>query len=502
MPPALPPTLPPALPSPSPSPSVSPANAAAAPSEPLPAGAPEPDRALRSGNVRDARAPFTSAPSPLILGSPTLPAPSTPPIVPPTFGITEPSRAPLPPPRSTARPKFTSPAPVAPTASPVAPSPVVSSASLDASVPVSPVTAQEHPSSPVTAQGSSYGDRIVSHKITHHRPLPPAPPGEHQISAEGLQPPNQACDRAPPSASAATTRTPSPSSSARVRSVSPARDPEIAAAEPGDALYDELERARHEAELAWLEDPSLCPREQIILWLGRPGVATGPTEAEVSAARQAYMAHFDFKGQRVDGALRVLCRKLLVRAETQILDRVLGAFAHRFQQCNAPPLAGGVYRTPAVVHHLAYSVLLLNTDLHVADLGGHMTRSQFVHNTLHTLAPQDDDGLSLFSVERAPSPTPSVSAAPLSPTLSSSTTSHPHFNQRSPSPRSSPHKPRWRHFHHPPIHNAVDLAPLASDPAWTNEMENILKVCTVLLPSLAKLTHQINSEGNVLCCSC
>ena len=38
-----------------------------------------------------------------------------------------------------------------------------------------------------------------------------------------------------------------------------------------------------------------------------------------------------------------------------------------------------------VVHTICYSILLLNTDLHLADIESRMTRSQFVKNTLPTV---------------------------------------------------------------------------------------------------------------------
>lgn len=41
-----------------------------------------------------------------------------------------------------------------------------------------------------------------------------------------------------------------------------------------------------------------------------------------------------------------------------------------------------------VVHAAAYSLLLLNTDLHVAELSTHMSRSQFVRNTLSAIQMQ------------------------------------------------------------------------------------------------------------------
>jgi PH and SEC7 domain-containing protein len=40
------------------------------------------------------------------------------------------------------------------------------------------------------------------------------------------------------------------------------------------------------------------------------------------------------------------------------------------------------------VHAVSYSILLLNTDLHVADLAAHMSRGQFVRNTLNAIQMQ------------------------------------------------------------------------------------------------------------------
>jgi len=43
---------------------------------------------------------------------------------------------------------------------------------------------------------------------------------------------------------------------------------------------------------------------------------------------------------------------------------------------------------PGVVHAVSYSLLLLNTDLHVAELSTRMSRNQFVRNTLAAIQTQ------------------------------------------------------------------------------------------------------------------
>ena len=50
-----------------------------------------------------------------------------------------------------------------------------------------------------------------------------------------------------------------------------------------------------------------------------------------------------------------------------------------------------------VVHAISYSLLLLNTDLHVAELSSHMTKNQFVRNTIAVINAQIKPGTPLNS---------------------------------------------------------------------------------------------------------
>ncbi|KAF2738039.1 Sec7 domain-containing protein [Polyplosphaeria fusca] len=97
--------------------------------------------------------------------------------------------------------------------------------------------------------------------------------------------------------------------------------------------------------------------------------------------RKAYMDLFDWSGFNILLAMRDLCGKLMLRAETQQVDRILMALSERWCECN--PNHG--FKTTDVVHTVCYSLLLLNTDLHLADIDSRMTRSQFVKNTLPTV---------------------------------------------------------------------------------------------------------------------
>lgn len=94
------------------------------------------------------------------------------------------------------------------------------------------------------------------------------------------------------------------------------------------------------------------------------------------------MNNFEFSNQRLDEAFRTLCSKLFLKGESQQLDRIIEAFAKRYYDCNPTTLLHCI----DVVYAVAYSLLLLNTDLHVvSDWANKMTRSNFVKNTMETI---------------------------------------------------------------------------------------------------------------------
>ncbi|KAI9463546.1 hypothetical protein BJY52DRAFT_1252141 [Lactarius psammicola] len=133
-------------------------------------------------------------------------------------------------------------------------------------------------------------------------------------------------------------------------------------------------RGKECARRAWEEDEGFLTKERIAEWLGGVGRIN-------KAALQHYINNFDFSGLRLDLAFRRLCAKLFLKAETQQMDRILEEFSRRYWDCNP----GSLFGNQNVVHAVAYSLLLLNTDLHVAELATRMSRGQFVRNTLFTI---------------------------------------------------------------------------------------------------------------------
>ena len=93
------------------------------------------------------------------------------------------------------------------------------------------------------------------------------------------------------------------------------------------------------------------------------------------------MQYFDMKSQNLVDAFRDLCKKLHLKAESQEIDRILEAFSARYFECNPSTIFG----SPGVVHTVTAAMLMLNTDLHIAELSKHMSRSDFVRNAIRAI---------------------------------------------------------------------------------------------------------------------
>ncbi|BGP55699.1 hypothetical protein JCM8202v2_003306 [Rhodotorula sphaerocarpa] len=148
-----------------------------------------------------------------------------------------------------------------------------------------------------------------------------------------------------------------------------------------EALDDsELEeKAREVAQQIYDGEKSSVDSRKAAEWLG--------SFSRISQATlRHYLQLFDFTGLRLDVAFRRLCGKLYLKAETQQVDRIIAEFSLRYFEQNPQSLFG----SSDVVHAVTYSILLLNTDLHVVDSTTRMTRQQFVRNTLEAVRAQAD----------------------------------------------------------------------------------------------------------------
>ncbi|KAJ5463575.1 hypothetical protein N7475_008519 [Penicillium sp. IBT 31633x] len=142
---------------------------------------------------------------------------------------------------------------------------------------------------------------------------------------------------------------------------------------PGEAIEDEpMASDREQAQKLFDSQDQVVGNEPAAAWLGDPDRAM---------VREAYMRLFNWSNLNIVASLRSLCDRLVLKGETQQVDRVLDAFSTRWCDCN--PSHG--FKATDVVHTICYSILLLNTDLHLADIDSKMTKSQFVRNTMPTI---------------------------------------------------------------------------------------------------------------------
>jgi hypothetical protein len=137
---------------------------------------------------------------------------------------------------------------------------------------------------------------------------------------------------------------------------------------------DENAEYRERARRIFEGDEEDVPQGDAAAWLGERNTLSTKT-------LQAYMQLFDFAGMNALSALRMLCSKLMLRGETQQFDRIITALSARWCECN--PNHG--FKAQDVVHTIFYSIILLNTDLHLADIEEKMTKSAYVKNTLPTI---------------------------------------------------------------------------------------------------------------------
>ncbi|PHH59058.1 hypothetical protein CDD81_3836 [Ophiocordyceps australis] len=138
----------------------------------------------------------------------------------------------------------------------------------------------------------------------------------------------------------------------------------------GEATQDDLQKAQKIFEGSEV----FIAKDKAASWMGEEGPVRQRT-------LQAYMKLYDFGDKSVLDALRSVCSRLVLRAETQQVDRILVAFAKRWCDCNARH----GFKSTDIIHTICYSIMLLNTDLHLADIEQKMTRSQFVKNTMTTI---------------------------------------------------------------------------------------------------------------------
>lgn len=90
---------------------------------------------------------------------------------------------------------------------------------------------------------------------------------------------------------------------------------------------------------------------------------------------RSYMRGFKFFGDPLDMSTRKLLMEVELPKETQQIDRVLQAFANRYHECNP-----GVYASPDEAYFIAFSILILHTDVFNKNNKHKMQKNDYTKN--------------------------------------------------------------------------------------------------------------------------
>ncbi|KAJ9142769.1 Protein transport protein sec73 [Pleurostoma richardsiae] len=100
------------------------------------------------------------------------------------------------------------------------------------------------------------------------------------------------------------------------------------------------------------------------------------TDAFSHAVMRSYMRRFSFFEDPMDMALRKLLMEAELPKETQQIDRFLQAFANRYHECNP-----GIYSSPDQAYFIAFSLLILHTDVFNKNNKHKMQKTDYIKNT-------------------------------------------------------------------------------------------------------------------------
>ncbi|KAH6994829.1 hypothetical protein EDB80DRAFT_652692 [Ilyonectria destructans] len=96
----------------------------------------------------------------------------------------------------------------------------------------------------------------------------------------------------------------------------------------------------------------------------------------MTSVLRSYMRSFSFFGDPMDMAIRKLLMEAVLPKETQQIDRFLQAFANRYHECNP-----GIYSSPDQAYFIAFSLLILHTDVFNKNNKHKMQKLDYLKNT-------------------------------------------------------------------------------------------------------------------------
>ena len=100
------------------------------------------------------------------------------------------------------------------------------------------------------------------------------------------------------------------------------------------------------------------------------------TDTFSQSVLRSYMRSFRFFEDPMDMAIRKLLMEAELPKETQQIDRCVQAFANRYHECNP-----GIYASPDQAYFIAFSLLILHTDVFNKNNKNKMQKADYIKNT-------------------------------------------------------------------------------------------------------------------------
>mmetsp|Transcript_15003 Transcript_15003/g.20990 ORF Transcript_15003/g.20990 Transcript_15003/m.20990 type:complete len:287 (-) Transcript_15003:43-903(-) len=104
------------------------------------------------------------------------------------------------------------------------------------------------------------------------------------------------------------------------------------------------------------------------------GIFLTTAENVTNGVFQAFLATLQFHNMEIDVAFRSFLATVVLPPSTKRLEYVIAMFADRYYECNP----NGPFENSGYVYSLAYSMILLNTDLHNECVKTKMTCKEFI----------------------------------------------------------------------------------------------------------------------------